>query len=149
MSANTLGDSATLIYDGECNFCKRCVDWLAPRARPGALEFLPFQAPARTERFPQLTDEACNEGMQLVLPDGEVRSGEQAVPHLLRMLKRWRWFAFFFELPVIRWLSPIAYRWVANNRQMISEFVRKKDGSEGPACGEGASCDVDLDDQEK
>ena len=142
MNANTLSQSATLIYDGECNFCKACVDWIAKRARPGALEFLPFQAPARTERYPQLTDEACNEGMRLVLPDGAVRSGEQAVPDLLRMLKRWRWFAFVFELPVIRGLSPIAYRWVVRNRFMISEFVRKKDGTEGAACGAGTNCEL-------
>ncbi len=142
MSANTLSESATLIYDGNCSFCKKCVSWIAKRARPGALEFLPMQAPARAKRFPQLSDEACLEGMQLVLPGGAVRSGEQAVPDLLRMLKRWRWFAFVFELPVMRGLSPIAYGWIARNRYMISEFVRHREVTADAPCGVDTTCDV-------
>jgi predicted DCC family thiol-disulfide oxidoreductase YuxK len=142
MSTTLMPDTATLIYDGECGFCKRCVAWIAKRARPGALEYLPFQADARKERFPQLTDEQCEQGMQLVLENGDVRSGEKAVPELLQRLKRWRWFAFFFELPVISWLAGPAYRLVVRNRSMISEFVRKKDGTEGPPCGEGETCDI-------
>ncbi len=142
MSTKTLSESATLIYDENCMFCKKCVGWIAKRARPGALEFLPLQAPGRSERFPELTDEACMEGMQLVLPDGPVRSGEQALPDLFRMLKRWRWFAFAFELPVVRWLSPIAYGWIARNRYMISEFVRRKEVTENAPCGVDTACDV-------
>jgi len=137
-----MNESATLIYDGNCSFCKKCVAWIAIRARPGALEFLPMQADARTERFPQLTDAACSEGMQLVLPDGGVRSGEQALPDLFRMMKRWRWFAFVFELPVVRSLSPIAYGWVAKNRFMISEFVRRKEVTEDAPCGEDTACET-------
>jgi predicted DCC family thiol-disulfide oxidoreductase YuxK len=142
MTATPMPDSATLIYDGECAFCKRCVDWIAKRARPGALEYLPFQAPARGERFPQLTEEQCLEGMQLVLPGGDVRSGEKAVPDLLSRLKRWRWIAFVFELPGINLVAGPAYRLIVRNRYMISEFVRKKDGSDGPACGDGEGCDI-------
>lgn len=131
--------SATLIYDGDCPFCKRCVDWIAHRARPGALEFLPCQAPSRPERFPQVTEAACMEGMQLVMPGGQVRAGETALPDLFRMMRRWRWLAFVFELPVVRWVSPYAYRWTARHRYMISEFVRRKAPSSGE-CGPDAKC---------
>jgi len=102
------------------------VDWIARRALPGALEFLPCQAETRAERFPQIPYEQCMEGMQLVLPGGHVCSGEQALPDLFRMMKRWRWIAFIIELPVIAWTSPYMYRWIARHRYMISAFVQRK-----------------------
>jgi predicted DCC family thiol-disulfide oxidoreductase YuxK len=76
---------ATLIYDGECAMCRASALWIMRRAMDaGALEILPCRSAPRRERFPQITDAQCMTAMQLVLPDGRVLAGADAMPELLR-----------------------------------------------------------------
>ncbi|HEV8643295.1 MAG TPA: DUF393 domain-containing protein [Methylomirabilota bacterium] len=115
--------SAVLIYDGECSMCRASALWLMRRALAGGaseLEILPCQSPARRARFPQIDDTACLTAMQLVLPDGRVLSGADAVPEILVRIPRWRWLARLFDLPGVRPLSRRLYAWVARNRMRIS-----------------------------
>ena len=104
-------ERATLIYDGECPFCRRAADWAARHARKGAIETLPCQAEDREKRFPDIDREECMRAMQLVMPDGRVYSGEQALPPLMERMKGWRWVARVLRWPGIRHASPAAYRW--------------------------------------
>jgi predicted DCC family thiol-disulfide oxidoreductase YuxK len=112
---------AVLVYDAECAMCRASALWLMRRASSaGALEILPCRSPVRRERFPQISDEACMTAMQLVLPDGHVVTGADAVPELLRRIWGWRWAAGFFALPGVRPLGRRLYAWVARNRMKIS-----------------------------
>jgi predicted DCC family thiol-disulfide oxidoreductase YuxK len=112
---------ATLIYDAECSMCRGSALWLMRRALSGgALEILPCRSGVRRERFPQVTEEACLTAMQLVLPDGRVLSGADAVPELLRRIRGWGWVAGVFALPGIRPIARRIYAWVARNRMRIS-----------------------------
>ena len=81
-------ERAVLIYDGECALCRASALWLMRRARmPDRLEILPCRSRPRRERYPHITEEACMSAMQLVLPDGRVLSGADAVPELLRRVR--------------------------------------------------------------
>jgi predicted DCC family thiol-disulfide oxidoreductase YuxK len=112
---------ATLIYDAECAMCRASALWLMRRALSrGALEILPCRAGVRRARFPQVTEEACLTAMQLVLADGRVLSGADAVPELLRRIRGWGWVAGAFALPGIRPVGRRVYAWVARNRMKIS-----------------------------
>ena len=112
---------ATLVYDGECAMCRASALWIMRRAMDaGALEILPCRSAPRRLRFPQITDEQCMTAMQLVLPDGRVLAGADAVPELLRRIPRWRWVAGVFALPGVRPLGRRAYAWIARNRMKIS-----------------------------
>ena len=94
---------ATLVYDGECAMCRASALWLMRRAQAsGALEILPCRSPVRRERFPQIADAECMLAMQLVLPDGRVLAGADAVPELLRRVRGWRHVARVFALPGVR-----------------------------------------------
>ncbi|OLE37755.1 MAG: hypothetical protein AUG00_07290 [Candidatus Rokubacteria bacterium 13_1_20CM_2_70_7] len=62
----------------------------------------------------------CLTAMQLVLPDGRVLSGADAVPEILARIPRWRWLVRLFDLPGVRPLSRRVYAWVARNRMRIS-----------------------------
>jgi predicted DCC family thiol-disulfide oxidoreductase YuxK len=86
----------------------------------GRLEILPCRSAVRRARFPQVAEEACLTAMQLVLPDGRVLSGADAVPELLRRIRGWGWVASVFALPGIRPLARRLYAWVARNRMKIS-----------------------------
>lgn len=112
---------AVLIYDADCGMCRTSALWLMRRAlSSGALEILPCRSQVRVARFPQISEEACLTAMQLVLPDGRVLSGADAVPELLKRIRGWGWLASVFALPGVRPLSRRIYAWMARNRMKLS-----------------------------
>ena len=118
--------SAALIYDGDCPLCCAARDWVARNALEGAFEFVPCQSEARAERFPTIPEERCMEAMQLVYPDGRQFSGDEALPHICRGLRRWRWLSRVLAFPPISLISPYVYRLVARNRQAFSILIARK-----------------------
>jgi predicted DCC family thiol-disulfide oxidoreductase YuxK len=117
---------ATLIYDGECAMCRASALWILRRAMDaGALEILPCRSGPRRERFPQITDAQCLTAMQLVLPDGRVLAGADAMPELLRRIPRWRRLAALFDVPGMRPLGRVVYAWIARNRMRISCAIER------------------------
>ena len=123
MGEVTGGAKAVLIYDGECSMCRASALWLLRRAEAGGardLEILPCRSPVRRQRFPSITDEDCMQAMQLVLPDGRVLAGADAVPEILLRIPRWSWVARLFDLPRARPFAHRVYAWIAKNRMKIS-----------------------------
>ena len=113
--------TAVLIYDSECAMCRASALWLMRLALSGgALEILPCRSEPRRARFPRISDEACMTAMQLVLPDGRVLTGADAVPELLRRIRGLGWLATLFALPGARPLARRFYAWVARNRMRLS-----------------------------
>lgn len=114
---------AVLIYDGDCSMCRASALWLMRRAMAGGateFEIIPCRSPARRQRFPQVSDEACMMAMQLVLPDGRVLAGADAVPEILERIPRWRWLRRLFDLPGVRAVARRVYGWIARNRMRLS-----------------------------
>ena len=114
---------AVLIYDGSCRVCASAKAWIERRAVPGTFEFLTCQSLERTRRFPALSEAACLEAMQLLLPDGAILSGGRAIPEILMRLRGWRWLAAAFRVPGATWLAPRAYAWIARHRYAISRAL--------------------------
>jgi predicted DCC family thiol-disulfide oxidoreductase YuxK len=113
--------SATLIYDAECSMCRASAMWLMRRASSsGKLEILPCRSGVRRQRFPHVAEEQCMTAMQLVLPDGRVLGGADAVPELMRRIRGWGWVAGVLALPPMRSLARGVYGWIARNRMKIS-----------------------------
>lgn len=116
-----MGQVATLVYDADCAMCRASALWLMRRAMAaGQLEILPCRSGQRRARFPQITEERCLRAMQLVLPDGRVLEGADAVPELLRRIPRWRWAASLLAAPGASAVARRVYAWVAANRMRIS-----------------------------
>lgn len=114
---------AVLIYDGDCSLCRASALWLLRRALAGGardVEILPCRSAERHARFPQVDEAACLAAMQLVLPDGRVLSGADAVPELLLRIPRWGWLARVFAVPGLRPLARRVYAWIARNRMRLS-----------------------------
>ena len=135
-------DRATLIYDGECPFCRRAAAWALQHARENALEALPCQDAERERRFPEITREQCMAAMQLVTPDGRVYAGDQALPVLMERMQGWRLAARFLRWPVFRHASPGVYRWFARRRYALAAIAgherRESCNSEAEkTCNEG------------
>ncbi len=123
---------AVLIYDDECPMCRASALWLMRLARSvGRVEILPCRSPVRVARFPQITEDACLTAMQLVLPDGRVLAGADAVPELLHRIRGLGWLAAVFALPGMRPLARRVYAWIARNRMRISCALRHEGGLSG------------------
>jgi predicted DCC family thiol-disulfide oxidoreductase YuxK len=114
---------AVLIYDGDCSLCRASALWLLRRALAGGareVEILPCRSAERRARFPTVDEAACLAAMQLVLPDGRVLSGADAVPELLHRIPRWGWLASLFAVPGMRPVARRLYAWIAENRMRLS-----------------------------
>jgi len=114
---------AVLIYDGECSVCRNAVEWIRTRAAPETFEYLSCHSEDLPRRFPHIEKSACLTAMHLVLQDGSVLAGEQAVPEILLRLRRFRWAAALIRLPFARSLSRVFYRRFAARRHDISRLL--------------------------
>ncbi|MEZ5501509.1 MAG: lipase maturation factor family protein [Halioglobus sp.] len=105
---------ALLIYDGDCAFCRYCVDY-ARSATGGTIEYQPYQAVLH--EFPAISEAEFREAIQLVQPDGTVCSGAQAAFQALAIGGYQRfWARCYAILPLFAALSEACYRWVARHR---------------------------------
>jgi predicted DCC family thiol-disulfide oxidoreductase YuxK len=113
---NTTGSTLirpVLVFDGECEFCKACVRFVARRtSRP--LTTVPYQS----ADLPSLglTREQCVEAVQWVTTDS-VRSGHLAVGATLRHARfPWTVLGAMIGAPGFRRVAAFVYRRVAERR---------------------------------
>ncbi len=104
-----------LVYDGRCRFCIRQVRRLERRLG-GRVRLESFRDPAVIERHPGLTAAACEQGMQLVLPDGRILSGARAGAELLRLRPLLAPLGWLYYVPGVRQLADALYAVVVRNR---------------------------------
>lgn len=115
-------DRPTLIYDGECGFCRQAVAIVSKWDRERRLTLIPFQDQARVAAF-QIPLPALAAAMHLVLPDGRVLAGADAAGDLLRLLPGKRWLARVFALPGVLPVARRVYGWIARQRHCLVRGV--------------------------
>jgi predicted DCC family thiol-disulfide oxidoreductase YuxK len=111
----------TLIYDGECGICQQAVTLLRRWDREHVLHYIPFQD-AVAARF-GIALPALAAAMHLVLPDGRVYPGADAVPELLRLLPGKRWMAPLFSIPGVLPLARRIYAQLALRRHCLVRSI--------------------------
>ena len=106
-----------LIYDGDCRFCRIWVDYW--RQLTGDLvSYAPYQQAA--DLFPQIQLQEFERAVQLILPDGRVFSGADAVVRVLAVTARHSWLLqVYLGFPVIPILCRWIYRFVVANRSLL------------------------------
>ena len=102
---------AYLLYDADCGFCRLSVRWFGRLIRPGTV-VLPLQE--FTSDDPRLSQTELRRAIKLVLPDGRVYSGAEALVQAVGGVA-----PPLYYLPVIRWLADTLYAWVARNRKSL------------------------------
>lgn len=111
-----------LVWDGECEFCRRCVLFLESRVGD-AVETVAYQDLG--ERFPDLDREDCEQAVHLVEPDGTITRGAEASFRALALAPGWGFWRFLYRR---RWgfrtVSEWCYSLVAKNRIPISRITR-------------------------
>lgn len=107
-------DRWTLIYDGDCEFCQRQVEFVKRWDTERRIEAIPFRE-AELERY-GVSRAAAEEAMHLVVPSGAVWRGAAAAREVLRLLPRLRLTVWLFRLPGAMFVAERVYRWVARRR---------------------------------
>lgn len=112
----------TLVYDGDCRFCKRWVSrW---QARTGTrVEYAPYQDPGVLSRL-GISLAAARRSVQLAMPDGAVYQGAEAVFRVIGLAPGPHVLARIGRLPILRWLAERVYRFVASHRMLASRIDR-------------------------
>jgi len=110
-----------LVYDGDCGFCRT---WVARWRRTVGprVDYEQFQTVAA--RFPTIQRSRFRRALQLILPDGEVFEGAEAVFRTLALApgrpRRRRWLAVYQNVPGARPVFECGYRWVADHRPLLT-----------------------------
>ena len=106
------------LYDGECGFCQKWVDWLDVKTRD-RIEFIPSQSVQDLARF-GLTDEDVRTASYWVDDAGGLHRGNRSIANALQQGDGiWRLLGLALDLPLIRTLTGAAYRWIARNRHRL------------------------------
>ncbi len=119
----------TLIYDGQCGFCRRWVGAVRRWDRRARVRAVPFQDGTAWQGMPGLERAALEEAVHLVAPEGRVYAGAAAARPLLALLPGGRVLAAPLVLPGAERLAGTVYHWVARRRH--------RDGCASPGCRRG------------
>jgi predicted DCC family thiol-disulfide oxidoreductase YuxK len=112
---------ALLVYDADCGFCTRAVQWavrvVEPAVRPVPSYALDLAAHG-------LTQERVDREMVLLPPYGASRGGAMAAAGVLRRARgrhavAWRALGRVLAVPPVRWAAALVYRTVAHNRHRL------------------------------
>lgn len=113
-------DKLRLVYDGLCPMCIRTAGWVKVFDRRDRVEFVDFNRVDPATIHPALDRETCVEAMQLVTPDGSVRSGYHAFKELTRRLWLLWPLAAVLSIPGVTSVGTRVYRFVAARRRRLT-----------------------------
>lgn len=118
-----------VIFDGNCQFCRRQVErlkWLDGRDR---LAFISLHDPMVAEKFPDLSHDQLMKEMYVIDRHGKRYAGASSIRYFSRRLPLLWWLAPLIHvpgtLPIWKWL----YQQVAQRRYMFNRPT-----CEGDAC---------------
>ncbi len=107
-----------LVYDDDCDFCRY---WIAQwqHVTGNRIDYAPYQEVA--PQFPEIPLSAFESSVQLILENGTVLSGTEAV---LRALNSTLLLWCYYQLPGFAKVSETVYRLIAQHRPFFSAITR-------------------------
>jgi predicted DCC family thiol-disulfide oxidoreductase YuxK len=109
-----------VLYDGDCGFCRRSVDWALRRDRDRRLTATPIQSPTGEFLLADLTPDQRLREVHVINDDGRRSSGGAAVKDVLRALPSARGLARVVS--VSPRMTQVGYRFVANHRALFGKL---------------------------
>ena len=107
-----MSQTPVLIYDGDCGFCRRCLDWGQGNlmAFPAALPNQDESAAAFGLSKAELESQVWLFGHQLRL------GGARAIAYIFRLQPQLHWRLLGLTMIAFLPISNAVYKWVARNR---------------------------------
>ena len=122
-TSSELTGKAWVLYDGECAFCTRWVEFWSGTLRRRNIETARLQEPWVEQRL-HLSGEQLLYDIRLSTADGQLISGANVYLYVWRRIW-WAWPLYaIFSLPGCNKLIHAGYRWFARNRHCVSEVCR-------------------------
>jgi predicted DCC family thiol-disulfide oxidoreductase YuxK len=111
-----------LLYDADCDFCRRALGWVLRWDRAGRIEPVALQSPIALTLLGEASEEERMASWHLVPPDGERWSAGAAAPPLLRLLPG----GYLPARLLAAFPGPTerAYRFVADHRGTLGRIFR-------------------------
>ncbi len=115
---------ALLLWDGDCGFCRRGVQWAERRDTGHSFRAVPYQQADSPPMTPELRA-ACSRAVHVVTADGTVLRAGRACLWVLertghRLLSR------ALSLPPLVWAVELGYWLVARNRRLASRVLFRR-----------------------
>jgi len=110
----------TVLYDGQCRFCRSQIALLRRLDLSGSLHFTSLHDPAVPDVFPELSRDDLLAQMYVIDTAGRARGGAEAVRYLSRKLPLLWPLAVLLHVPGTLPLWQVLYRFVARHRMRIA-----------------------------
>lgn len=117
-------EQALLLWDGECGFCRRSVEWAERRDRGHTFRAIPYQQAPVPPITPEL-QAASARAVHVLTPEGRVLRAGRAC---LWVLERTGFpvLARVLALPPLVWAVELGYWLVARNRHLASRVLFRR-----------------------
>jgi len=121
--------SIKLLYDGECPFCRREIEWLKRRDAHGKLLAEDITSREFHAESYGLSQAEVMGVLHGVLPDGRIVRRVEAIREAYRAVGL-GWLAAPLSWPIFGWLADRVYGVLARNRMAIGRLIgRRCEGS--------------------
>lgn len=123
--------SFKLLYDGQCPFCRREIEWLKRHDRNGRLATEDIADPAFRAEMYGLAQDAVMGVLHGIMPDGRIVRRVDALREAYRTVGL-GWIVAPLSWPVIGWIADRAYGVFARNRVALGRLFGRNCGG---SCG--------------
>lgn len=119
-----------VLYDANCQFCRRCRSWI--EAQPAFLElkFIPARSPEAHHQLPGIEKYESSNELIMVSEDGAVYQGPAAFIMCLYALVDFREWSLRLSSPLLLPFARQMFEIVSNNRVGFSKWLRKSNDEE-------------------
>lgn len=114
-----------VLYDAECELCRRVRIWLAQQAAYVPLVFIPLQSPDLAQRFPGVEAFRPEQEIVVISDEGAVWWGGHAWITVLWALREYREWAQRLAHPSLIPLARRACTLVSGNRHAVSHWFAR------------------------
>ena len=112
-----------ILFDGECSLCERCRFWLVRQPAYLELEFIPFQSPEVTRRFPEIESLHPEKQLIVITDEGGVYQGSDAWIICLWALRDYRELSLRLAQPSLRPWAQRVCELLSANRYRFSRWL--------------------------
>jgi len=119
-----MSDPALLLWDGQCGFCRRSVQWAERHDSGNSFRAVPYQEAPSPPMTPALRA-ACARAVHVLTPDGRILRAGRACLWVLERTGH-RLLARVLALPPLVWFVELGYWLVARNRQLASRWLFRR-----------------------
>lgn len=113
----------TVLYDQDCELCRRAQAWLVRQVALIPLEFIPAGSLTAQRRYPALDHRATLREVTVIGDGGEVYTGAKAWLMCLWALRDYRERALQWSTPERMVLARRFVAWVSRNRFRLSWLI--------------------------